>query len=149
MTAIDAHLLASTTSFRVGGVIAAAIGLLALIVAAVGVHGVISYTVAARVHDIGLYRALGARPAQVLRLIFDWTLRSVAIGVGVAIAVMTIAGAVAGDRLPALFNGVNPLDVPSFAAGLTVMVLVIGLAAYVPARRALGMSPLAALRREG
>jgi len=56
---------------------------------------------------------------------------------------------VAGNRLPALFNGVNPLDAPAFAAGLTVMAVVIGVAAFVPARRALGMSPLAALRREG
>lgn len=145
---IDARRLAATRPARVAGLVAGAVGLLALVVAAVGVHGVIAYTVANRTRDIGIYQALGARPGEVLRVVVGWTLGGVAIGSACAVALLLVAALTFRRQLVPIFNGVNPLDLPSFAAGLLILAAVIGVAAFLPARRALGMTPFAALRRE-
>jgi ABC-type lipoprotein release transport system permease subunit len=68
----------------------------ALIVAAVGIHGVIAYTVACRTRDIGLYQALGAGRSHVLRLIVGWTLRGVLIGMTAALVLLGAAAVILG-----------------------------------------------------
>jgi ABC-type antimicrobial peptide transport system permease subunit len=148
VTALDSRLLAKTAPARIGVGVAGLIGLLALAVAAVGIHGVIAYTVACRTREIGIHQALGARRAQVLRLVLGWTLRGVAIGAIAALLLMVAGAAAFGAQLRALLNGLNPFDPVSFLFGAVVLVSVIGVAAYWPARRALGMAPLAALRRD-
>jgi putative ABC transport system permease protein len=132
----------------VGAFVAGMIGLLALAVAAVGIHGVIAYTIACRTREIGLHQALGARPVQVLRVVFAWTLRGVAIGGVAGLAMVAIAAMVLHGPLTDLFNGLHPLDPAAFAAGAAVLIVVVMLAIGLPARRAMSLSPLDALRRE-
>jgi putative ABC transport system permease protein len=148
VTALDAHLLESTGARQIGMGVAGLIGFLALVVAAVGIHGVIAYTVSCRTREIGVYRALGATPAHVLRLILGWTLKGVAIGLAGALSIMAVVAAVFGSQMRGLLNGLHPLDPVSFGLGSAVLLCVIGIAAFLPARRALGMAPVAALRGE-
>ena len=117
---------------------------LALVLAAVGVYGVMGYMIAARRHEIGLRLALGALPREVVRLVLGsglgLTLAGVAIG---------LAGAIALSRALAGFvYGVSALDPASYAAAVVVLVGAAALAAYRPARTAAGMDPLAVLRNE-
>ena len=117
---------------------------LALILAAVGVYGVISYSVAQRTHEIGIRTALGAQPRDVLTLVLGEAIK--VIGAGVAFGV---AGALALTRLIAslLFNisATDPITIVSVA---TLLMGVALLACYVPARRALRVDPMVALRCE-
>jgi ABC-type antimicrobial peptide transport system permease subunit len=145
---LDDRLLQMTTPVRVAVGVTASIGLLALLIAAVGVHGVVSYTVATRARDIGIYQALGARPVQVLNLVLGWTLRGVALGAAISLVLLGLVGLAFGGPLRPIFNGVSPLDVPAFFAGLATLTIVIGIAAFLPAGRAIALTPLAALRQD-
>jgi predicted permease len=145
---LDRRLSAVVSPMRVGVGIVGSIGLLALIVAAVGIHGVIAYTVACRTRDIGLYQALGAGRSRVLRVIVGWTLRGVLIGITAALVLLCAAAVLLGPQLRSALNGLDPLDPIAFAAAIAMLTAVIGAAAYLPARRALGLTPLAALRRD-
>lgn len=145
---IEERLLERTEPGRVAASVAGLIGLLALAVAAVGIHGVIAYTITCRTREIGLHQALGARPIQVLRVVFGWTLRGVAIGAVAGLVILATAAVILRRPLTELLNGVNPLDPAAFAAGLGALILVVLLAIALPARRAVSLSPLAALRRE-
>jgi putative ABC transport system permease protein len=121
-----------------------AFAVLALVLAAVGVYGVMGYMTAARRHEIGLRLALGALPREVVRLV----LRS---GLGLTLAGVAIglAGAIALSRALAGFvYGVSALDPASYAAAVVVLVGAAAVAAYRPARTAAGMDPLAVLRNE-
>jgi predicted permease len=148
VASIDERLVQRTAPARLGVVIAGLIGLLALAVAAVGIHGVIAYTIAGRTREIGVHQALGARSAQVLRVVLGWTLRGVAIGALVAVLLLAVVAGAFGGPLRQLLNGVHPLDPVSFSLGLSMLIAVIGVAVFIPVRRAVGLSPLEALRRE-
>jgi predicted permease len=145
---LDRRLGELVSPMRVGVAIVGLIGLLALIVAAVGIHGVIAYTVACRTRDIGLYQALGAGKARVLRLVIGWTLRGVIIGVAAALVLLCTAAVLLRPQARAVLNGLDPLDPVAFAAATAALTVVVGTAAYLPARWALGLTPLAALRRD-
>jgi len=117
---------------------------IALTLAMVGIYGVISYSVTQATQEIGIRMALGARPADVLRMVFVYA--GVLLGAGLAIG---IAGALAAGRLLAtqLFD-VRPSDPLTYAA-VAAALLVTGVAACaVPAFRAMRMDPLVALRGE-
>jgi putative ABC transport system permease protein len=122
----------------------AVFALLALTLAAVGVYGVMAYSVVARTREIGVRVALGAQP----RNVFGMILRQ---GLGAAVAglMLGLAGALAlGGVLRKLLYGVTPTD-PATFVGVVVVLLVVSLAAcVVPARRALRVDPLDALRSE-
>jgi ABC-type antimicrobial peptide transport system permease subunit len=148
VTTVERRLLEATGPAWIGAAVTGAIGLLALGVAAVGIHGVIAYTVSCRTREIGIYRALGATHAHVLRLILGWTLRGVAIGLAGALFVMTLGALAIGSRAQPLLHGLHPLDPLAFVLGSSVLLAVVAVAAYLPARRALGMAPLTALRRD-
>jgi predicted permease len=119
-------------------------GAFALFLACIGLHGLTAYAVARRTSEIGLRVALGAQRAHVLWLILRQAV--VVTGIGLAAGIpITIAG---GKAVASLLYGVKPADPASLAVASVVMMVVAGLAAYVPARRAARLEPLAALRSD-
>jgi len=117
---------------------------LALVLAAVGLYGVLSYTVAQRSHEIGIRMAMGARRGNVLGLMVGQGVKIAALGAGIG-AVAALAG---GRVLSSLLYGVSPRD-PLVLLGAAVIPLVVAaIASYVPARRAAKVDPVVALRYE-
>lgn len=118
--------------------------LLALVLSAVGLYGVMAYMVSRRTREIGVRMALGAQPASVRRLVLKQSLAVVAPGV-----VIGVAGALAGTRLlSSWLYGVRATDPWSFLAAVTVLSTVALFASWIPARRASRLDPLVALRRD-
>ena len=116
----------------------------ALLLAAVGVYGLISYSVAQRTREIGIRVALGARPSQVVGPIVREGMGLALIGVALG-----LAGAAGATRLISTFLfGVKATDPLTFSAVATLLLLVALLASYIPSRRALRVDPLIALRAE-
>jgi putative ABC transport system permease protein len=117
---------------------------LALVLAAVGIYGVMSYAVVQRVHEIGIRMALGAEPRDVLRLIIGHGLRLTLLGVAIG-----VAGALAtGHWLASMLFGVQATDPFTYVSVAFLLVGVALLACYVPARRAMRVDPMIALRYE-
>ena len=117
---------------------------LALVVATVGIYGVVAYAVSRRTREIGIRMALGARAPSVLRLVMGRNLGFVAIGIPVGIALaLLLARAMAG-----FLYGVGTTDAITFAGTAAVMIVVGVIASYVPARRAVRLAPLVALRTD-
>jgi predicted permease len=119
-----------------------AFGLMALLLSALGLYGVISYDVARRTREIGVRIALGARPAGVLGLILGEGTRLAAIG----IAIGTVVSLFVTRLLQGFLYEVSPTDPMTFVGIIGLLVSVTFFANYVPARRATRISPIAALR---
>jgi len=117
-------------------------GTVALLLAAIGLHGVLAYGVTQRTREIGVRLALGATRSQVLWMVLKQALRWV--GAGAALGL--IATLALGRLLTALLFGLNPVDPTTIAASAATMVIVAVAAAYFPARRAARLDPLTALR---
>jgi ABC-type antimicrobial peptide transport system permease subunit len=117
---------------------------LALALAAVGVHGVLAYLVAQRTREIGVRMALGATSGGVTRLVFGQGMRPVAVGLAVGL-VLALA---LGRSLSGMLFGLTPTDVPTLAAVMAVLGGVATTSIWLPARRAVRIDPLDALRQE-
>jgi ABC-type antimicrobial peptide transport system permease subunit len=116
--------------------------LVALALAAVGVYGVMAYSVRERTQEIGVRMALGATATSVFRLVVGQALRLVFIGVVVGL----VAAAALTRLLERLLYEVEPLDPWTFAATAIILLAVATVASYVPARRGMRMAPVDALR---
>ena len=129
---------------RVAALLTGAFGLLALLLATIGVYGVVSYGVAQRTRELGIRRVLGARLGDVVRLV---------VGEGVALALLGVTLGLAGAAVlltwtSSLLFGVTAHDPVTYGAVALILVAVAGLASWVPARRALRIEPVEALRQE-
>jgi putative ABC transport system permease protein len=129
---------------RFQSVLLASFAGLALLLAAIGIYGVMSYSVAQRAHEIGIRVALGARRDQVLRLVVGQGLWLALIG-----TIAGLAGALVLTRyLRSLLFDVSPTDPWTFIAVPAVLFVVALAASYFPARRVAGVDPIMALRYE-
>ncbi len=129
---------------RYAAMLAGALGLLALALASIGMSGVFAYMVRQRTREIGLRMALGAHPAQVVRMILASHLRALAWGLAVG-----LAGASAASRLlRSMMNGVSPFDPLAYAGVFALLIAAAAAASAIPARRAARVDPLTALRWE-
>jgi ABC-type antimicrobial peptide transport system permease subunit len=122
--------------------IVGAFGVLALGLAAIGVYGVMSLIVSERTREVGVRLALGAEPSQLLRMVVGQATKLAAVGVAIG-----VAGAMAlAPLLDSQLYGVASLDPITFISVPVVLLLIAALAAAVPARKAMRMDPLTALR---
>ena len=117
---------------------------LALLLACIGIYGVLAYLTNQRVPEIGVRMTLGAKPLEVMRLLLGESLVMIFIGVGVGI----IAALAAGRILNRLVEGMRPADVSTFAITIPVLVIATLFASFAPARRASRVDPVSALRQQ-
>ncbi len=121
-----------------------AFGLLAIMLAVTGIHGLVSYAVSRRVREIGIRMAIGARPAQVLRLVLGRTIVLLLFGSAIGLALALAAGQV----LASIVYGASPRD-PRILLAVAATIALLGvLSSWAPTRRALRTDPMAALRFE-
>ncbi len=129
---------------RMGAMLLALFGVLAMALASVGIYGVMSYSVTRRTREIGIRMALGARSEDVSRMVLGegmvLTALGMCCGIGVALALTRLVAK--------LLFGVSPTDVPTFAAITTLLAAVALVANYLPARRATHVDPLITLKYE-
>ncbi len=129
---------------RFNALLLSCFAILALVVATVGIYGLIAYSVAQRTHEIGVRIALGAARRDVLGLVVGQGLRLTAVGIALG-----VVGALALTRLmQSLLFEVSPQDPLTFVAGAAFLLVVGLLASYLPARRAARVDPAVALRAE-
>jgi predicted permease len=144
ITTLDLRRQLSTIGVRIGGTFVGAFGVLALVLAAIGVYGVTSYTTNQRTHEIGIRVALGASRADVLRLILGrgiaLTVLGLVIGLGMSFGVTRF--------LQSLLLGVSSTDALTFVAVALLLSAVVLVACFIPARRAMRVDPMQALRYE-
>jgi predicted permease len=141
---LNEHLSATLTRERLLASFGGAFGLLALLLAGIGLYGLLAYTVAQRTPEIGIRMALGAQRGAVLRLVVMQGMRLALLGAGIG-----LAAAFGLTRLmKSLLFGVSALDPLTFVVAPLLLVSVALLACYIPARRAAKTDPLAAIRYE-
>jgi putative ABC transport system permease protein len=130
--------------FRLAATLAASLGILGLILAIVGVYGIITYAASQRTHEVGIRLALGAPALQILKVLFIEGLAIVATGV--------IGGVLAGAGIARLAGsflfGVSPFDPLTYSIVSALLAAVALLACYIPARQVMKIDPVVALRHE-
>jgi predicted permease len=129
---------------RLIGTVSSFFGLLSLLLAAIGLYGIIAYAVSERTHEIGIRMALGAQRGAVLRMVLRQGMTLVLLGVGLGLALSFAGTRVIASRL---FD-VTPTDLLTFVGVPLLLLIVALLACFVPARRATRVDPLVALRYE-
>jgi len=129
---------------RLGAMLVGAFGLLGLVLASVGVYGVVAYSVSQRIHEIGIRTALGAQRSQVLRMVLRQGMRMAMIGtgVGITLVVLLLRG------LHSVLYGVQSTDFVTLTSVSALLLAVAFAASYIPAFRAAQVDPVVALREE-
>ena len=151
---LSEYMEASLYPQRVAASLLSVLGMLSVVLAAVGLYSVMAYSVAQRTHEIGIRMALGARPADVLRLVVRQGLSLVLAGLVVglclslavsrSIAAMSIFGSTMDT--PTKLLGVSAMDPLTYAGAMVMLLLVALFATWIPARRAAAVEPMTALR---
>jgi predicted permease len=135
---------ATMSGERIFAQLTSGFGLLALVLACIGIYGIMAYTVARRTGEIGIRMALGAQAGQVLRMVLreaSWmALAGVTLGLGSALWLARFLGA--------MLYGLKPSDPPTLAGAAVLLLLIALLAAFGPARRASRVDPVDALRHQ-
>jgi len=130
--------------FEAGAVLAASLGILGLVLATVGVYGVVSYTASQRTREIGIRMALGAQPSEVLQMVCRQGMIIIGAGLVIGLAAALAIGRVAGSFLMGI-SGSDPITYTT----VTMALALVGITAcYLPARRAAMVDPMVALRHE-
>ena len=124
--------------------IVAAFGVVALLLASLGVYGIVAYAVAQRTREIGIRSALGAHPARLVRMFVGRASLLAVLGVGVGIALSILFGRV----MRSMLFGITPVDAATIGQMTVATLVVAAVAAYIPARRALRVDPLIAMRSD-
>jgi predicted permease len=129
---------------RIAAAVAGSFGVVGVLLAGIGLYGVTAYAVSRRTREIGIRIALGAAPATVMRMVLahGFTLAMIGVAIG------TVFAALASRALESLLFGIPSLDLVTFAAAALLFVAMTMVASYVPARRAMRVNPLEALRAE-
>jgi predicted permease len=141
---IDQQLDRSMRTERTFATLSMTFGVLALVLSAVGLYGVIANAVSRRTRELGIRLALGAEPERIVRLVLGEAGVLVILGAGVGL----LGALFTGRAIRSLLFGVAPGDWTGVAAALAVLVIVAGLSAWIPARRASRVDPMIALRAE-
>jgi len=144
MRDLESYMSDDAARARLGAVTLGALGLVALVLAIAGIYAVVSYGVAQRTHEFGVRMALGARAAHIVRRAVGGALVLVALGVLVGLVLATFSTRLVSDQL----YDIKPFDPTTFAVVTLAIVLASGVAAFIPARRATHVDPIAALRYE-
>jgi len=129
---------------RMGAWLLATLGVLALMLAVVGIYGVLSFSISRRTREMGIRLALGADRQHVFLLVIRDGMLLVTLGILIGLG----TGLVAARSLAAFLYGVSTTDLPTFAATVAILCAVALIACAIPARRAIGVNPVDALRQE-
>ncbi len=133
---------------RLVAALASCFGLLALLLACVGLYGLMAYGVVQRTGELGLRFALGARRGEVLWMVLREGLGLVLIGVAIGAPLALALARLASSRISGLLYGLDATDAPTVATAVFSMLAAAGLAGYLPARAAARVDPIVALRNE-
>jgi putative ABC transport system permease protein len=129
---------------RIAAALLGVLGILGLLLASLGMYGVISYSAAQRTHEMGVRIAVGARPADIFRLIVGHALRLAIVGVAAGVLIAAALSKVLGS----LLAGTSALDPLTYGSVVLLLMSVASLAAFVPARRSTRIDPIVALRAD-
>jgi ABC-type antimicrobial peptide transport system permease subunit len=137
------HVSVSLLPVRLATSLSLVVASLALALASIGLYALVSFVVAERTNEIGLRMALGATAREVMRLVLGYGVKLAALGLAGGLPVALVTSRLLGT----LLYGVSPTDPLVFVAAPVVVLAVALVACYVPARRAMRLDPLTALRR--
>jgi putative ABC transport system permease protein len=141
---MDARIAESLGPQRFAASLLAVFALLATLLAAIGLYGLVSYSVTQRTNEVGIRMALGANPADILRMVLRESVQIATVGAGAGI----VAGLILTRAMRGVLYGVSTYDPISFGGSALVLILIALVASYIPARRATRVDPMIALRYE-
>jgi ABC-type antimicrobial peptide transport system permease subunit len=145
---LSAQIDAVLSRERLIAVLSTLFSLLALLLAAVGLYGLMAFSVVRRTNEMGIRMALGAARARVMRLVMGEALLLVCAGLAIGVPAAFVGGRLAANRISGLLFGLRATDPVTMGLAVIVLVAAAASAAYLPAARAARVDPLVALRSE-